>query len=504
MKALLVYPPIQFMDVETPRPDGSLGPLYLASALERAGVYTDILDASVGAPGHDLRNTFYRNVRQQNGLTRIGMSFEEIADYVAKGNYDVVGIHSNFTPQTNMALETARAIKKASPQTRLFAGGVNARALLGRFLGSGCFEGVCLTDGEIVLPRAVYDSAVRTPGFAYTRDGENVVNPADASCFPASLDDLAMPAWHKLAFDKYDSLSSPHGVDVTSTKGRYAPIMTSRGCPFRCTYCHISTERGADSYAGQIGDLRLHSIERVIKEVDAVKALGVRKVFFEDDSLLAERERVKKIFRTIADRELSISNVNGINLVHLFDRSRPREDGSWPVDGEYLDILRAGGFDQIVFPVESGSPRILRDYATNKVSLKRMDLVQLMGEMTRRGINAPVNMMMGFPDETETEIAESVALAQRLRDAGAPYVTFFIPIPFPGSKLFSMALERGYLPSDFNPDDFNWKRPVMRNTTVAPERLEELRDAANESVNSGAHLRKRLEDSIGHRWTAAE
>jgi hypothetical protein len=47
-KGLLIYPPNQLMDIETPRPDGSLGPLYIASSLESEGIETDILGASVG------------------------------------------------------------------------------------------------------------------------------------------------------------------------------------------------------------------------------------------------------------------------------------------------------------------------------------------------------------------------------------------------------------------------------------------------------------------------
>ena len=60
IKVLLVYPPNQLMDVETPRPDGSLGPLYLASSLEKIGIQADILDASVGSDDFALENTFYR------------------------------------------------------------------------------------------------------------------------------------------------------------------------------------------------------------------------------------------------------------------------------------------------------------------------------------------------------------------------------------------------------------------------------------------------------------
>ena len=131
-----------------------------------------------------------------------------------------------------------------------------------------------------------------------------------------------------------------------------------------------------------------------------------------------------------------------------------------------------------------------------------MDLPKLMSTMTKNGIRAPVNLMIGFPDESEKEILQGVELGKRLRESGGPYVTFFIPIPFPGSKLYDMAIEGGYLSRDFDTDTFNWKRPVMKDTLVAPERIEEIRDLANETVNSDDHLGKRLEQSMGHRWNS--
>ena len=55
-KCLIIYPPNQLMDIETPRPDGSLGPLYLASVLDSIGIETDVLDASVGSDDFSLKD----------------------------------------------------------------------------------------------------------------------------------------------------------------------------------------------------------------------------------------------------------------------------------------------------------------------------------------------------------------------------------------------------------------------------------------------------------------
>src|SRR3989338_2040283 len=511
IKGIIIYPPNQLMDIETPRPDGSLGPLYLAAALEKRGVATDILDATVGGPNHTLEQTFYRTEKQENGLIRIGMGFEEIAHYVAQGGYDFVGISSNFTPQTNMAIQTAKAIKGSNNSLPVFLGGVNGRALKDKFLASGYFDGICLSEGEVIFPMMVEShfqnrSLEGVPGVAYEMGGKIRTNPVKSSSLITSLDDLAMPTWDKLPTDKYAMIDSPHGVMANEKRrgNRYAPIMTSRGCPYHCAYCHISTEKSKDSTTGGIGVLRAHSLDRVLKEMDKLKSLGVERLFFEDDSLLPHKARTKEIFRLTKGNGFTIANVNGVNLIHLYNKNDTRPDGTWEIDFDYLNILKEAGFDQIVFPAESGNERIINKYASGKVIPGKMDLPYLMSAMTDRGIAAPVNMMIGFPDEEESEIHQSIEFAKRLRDAGAPYVTFFIPIPFPGSKLYTMAVNEGYLPTDFDPDHMNWKRPVMQNTSVHPERLIEIRDSANQQVNTDKHIAGRLKQSIGHRWQSNE
>ena len=125
-RVLIVYPPNQLMPIETPRPDGSLGPLYLAGALREIGIEADVLDATIGSKDDDLKDTFYRNEPLPNGLIRIGMTAIRIAGFISK-EYDIICISSNFTPQTNMAFEVARIAREVSPNSVIVAGGINAK-----------------------------------------------------------------------------------------------------------------------------------------------------------------------------------------------------------------------------------------------------------------------------------------------------------------------------------------------------------------------------------------
>lgn len=482
-RVAIIYPPNQLMPIETPRPDGSLGPLYLAGALRELGIEADVLDATIGRREDDLKDTFYNNRPQENGLVRIGMDEEKLKDFFGKG-YDIVCISSNFTPQTNMAFEVARIAREVNPKSVIVAGGTNAKNLVNRFMATQLFDLIALSEGEETIKEIA--TRVREGhdllSVVGTIDRNNVRTPAKLT---TDLDKLPMPAWDKLLFEKYDQIASPHGIDLTA-EGRYAPIMTSRGCPFRCEYCHISTEKG------DIGDLRLKSIPRVLEEIQILKSLGVKKLFIEDDSLLAKKGRIKELFNAIKDEGLSIADVNGVNLVHLFHKS----EGELKPDKDYIKLLYDSGFKQIVFPVESGSQRVLDKYASAKLKLDKMNVVELTKQAVEVGIQCPVNMMIGFPDETEEEMMKSVDLAKQLIEVGAPYVTFFIPIPFPGSQLYNYALRNKHLKPDFDPDTMNWKNGVMENTTVPKERIVEIRDRAWEEVNKKEHVIKRINDSM--------
>lgn len=454
---LLAFPPQQFATGELVRPDGTMALPYLAAALEEGGYEADILDMSVGTSADRLEETFYRQEPIAPGLARIGMTDERILAEVAA--YDVIAVTSIFTQQTSRCLALARLIKGAFPEKILIAGGVNARALKEHFFASG-YDAVFLSESEhAIIQLARFLDRGRPELSAVSgiavRDGDGIAR-TPVTAVARDLDEYPIPAWEKLPNERYWQIGriwgGREGWIEADAEPAYAAVFTSRGCPFRCSYCHISNERGGE--AGDIGSLRVHSLQRVEREFDKLEALGVRYVFINDDSFLAKKRRVMAILEMLGRRRFRLADVNGVNILHLFRRRR----GKLVVDEPLLAALREAGFRKISLPFESGTQRLIDKYSSAKWNLAQCDVLDLIRKLGEAGIVADANFMIGYPDETPAELENTFALASRVMHAGLSGCQFFMVQPFPGSRLFDEALARGTLPRNWHWDDLGWSK----------------------------------------------
>ena len=280
-KVLLLYPPEQRWPDMMVKPNGSLAYPALGGALREINCYVEVYDACVGNDDDDLQQ-FYQSTELPTGLLRTGMSDERILD-VAK-DFDIIGITSIFSSQETMVLHCCELIKKHYPDKLMLSGGVNARWRADKFLNHG-FDIVATSEAEHTIQEIIqiYRRGSRdwstVPQIKYIKDNE-IINNSQQGKVIMNLDKLPFPAWDLLPNERYWKIKRGHGINYQlEEEVRYASMMTSLGCPFKCTYCHIGKEIEG-SLTQEIGRFRIKSDERVMEELLYLKnELGVKKSY---------------------------------------------------------------------------------------------------------------------------------------------------------------------------------------------------------------------------------
>jgi radical SAM superfamily enzyme YgiQ (UPF0313 family) len=305
-----------------------------------------------------------------------------------------------------------------------------------------------------------------------------------------------MPAWELLPNERYWKIGRPHGGIINpGVELKWATIMTSRGCPFSCSYCHIAEETEG-SKSGNIGKFRIKSDERVKKELNILKnEIGVKQVFISDDSIFGMKRRAIRLLKSIIGIGLSFIDVNGINMVHLLKKSgKP----GWLIpDEEVISLLAEVGFKDLVIPFESVNPRVQKKWNSNKVPLTRFDPVSLIKMIQKYKIKVGTNYMIGFPDETREEIETTINFGKKMKDSGINYQNFTLVMPVPGTPIFDYCIKSGQLPKDYNPDKFQWTKSSMTNLAFSQEKLEVMRQEAWESCNTEEFKNSRKKWDVG-------
>jgi len=501
IKVLLLYPTEQSWPGMMVKPNGSLAYPYLGAALRDVGVEVYVYDACVGNEHDNLEDFFKKSKLLPIVMVQTGVSDQRILE-VAK-DYDVIGITSIFSQQETQVLRCARLIKKHFPEKKIFSGGVNAKSRPQTFFEAGV-DMIFTSEAEVTIQQVIKvmqkdsDDYSSVGKILYKNKSGKILDNTHFGDIIMDLDKLPVPAWDLLPNERYWKIGRPHGggTAIAGKELKYASMMTSRGCPFACSFCHIADET-EKSISGAIGRFRIKSDERVQQELSILKnEIGVQQVFIEDDSIFGMKRRAIRLLKSIVGYGLDLLDVNGVNTIHLVKKSvKP----GWMVpDEELIELLAEVGFKQLVLPFETANPRIMKKWCSNKLALERFDPVALVKMLTKYKINIGTNYMIGFPDETREEINVTLNFARKMKEHGIDSVHFGLVMPVPGTPIFHYCRENNMLPADYDPDKFQWTKANLVNTPVSPKELEKIRDDAWEEFN-----RKEFKESRKS-WSASK
>lgn len=387
-----------------------MGIAYLAAISEMSGHSVRVIDAEAS-----------------------NLGFDEIRDQIASFRPDVIGMQT-FCANLKRCYTIAEIAKSIDPTIQIVLGGVQATLFVEAQFEQTAVDFVVTGEGEYTfrdLLEKLHSPELFSgiPGLAF-RDKNGHITINQSRPLIRDLDELPFPALHLFPMSRYHSSSQLRGSKTLH-------ILTSRGCPYQCSYC------SGDLIFGRT--FRFRSAVKVIEDIRRlVTEFGADSIQFYDESFTVNRKRVFELCDSL--------DASGLNLPWAcFTRVDL-------VDREILTRMRDSGCYQIFFGVETGVPRLL-DIIRKGTTL---DQARKAFKLTRElGIETVASFMLTLPTETIAETWESIRFGIELDPDYIYWLTF---VPYPGNDLACMAHTTGSIIND-DPTTYN----VFNEIVYVPE-----------------------------------
>jgi radical SAM superfamily enzyme YgiQ (UPF0313 family) len=301
---------------------------------------------------------------------------------------------------------------------------------------------VCVGEGEATFKELVeafhyHRDVTAVPGLHF-RSGD-VIRDSGARPLIDDLDRVPPPDWTLIDLKRYEGI-----MGIAPILRLTVPLETSRGCPYRCTYCHELFQK----------QFRPRSAEHIVNELEVLNGLGVHHISIIDDIFNFYPERVIALFELISKRNLKMSFYypNGLRG----DR----------MTREAIDTMVGGGSILFTYALESGSRRVQK-YV--KKHLRFDPFEQAVHYTISKGVMVDMFLMAGFPTETFEEAVATIDFLKKFDVVCMPYLN--IVNAFPGTEMFKTLSEgarRAGLPMDSYLDDRYYRGYSMSDIPVGP------------------------------------
>ena len=323
---------------------------------------------------------------------------------------DLVGLRSLSLFQKQFAA-AARVVRETSPEVPLIGGGPYPSASHKYVLEQDLVDQIVFEEGEPTFNELLACLADQgrlpdaLPGTIVRSGGDIRVNPSRP--LVANLDELELPDYGLIELSDYDGFSN-HAFQSASS---CAFVETSRGCPYRCYYCHVAN----------VPTVRRRSAEHVLREMEAhYNVRGIRDFVFVDDIFNVPLPIAKEILRRVAAR------LPGVRL------NFPNGLRADQMDDEFLDLLEACGTVHLALAIETATPRLQKLCG----KFMRLDKAQAMVHKASRRFVTCTFFMIGFPTETREEAWATIRYAQELDHVVQPVLS--IVRVYPGTPVFAV------------------------------------------------------------------
>lgn len=318
------------------------------------------------------------------------------------------------------------AYKAAYPERKVMILGGHVSALPERTLAEEKADFVCRGEGPYTIMGLLELSNLndssqypKIPGL-YWRAGDAIRNSEAGATIPQDMLPTELPG---MAFDllpmKNYRAHNWHSFEHINDRSPYASVYTSLGCPFRCTFCCINAPFGGSSF-------RYWEPEFMIKQFDTLaEKYGVKNIKIADEMFVLKQDHFLKLSQLLAERN------HGFNIwaYSRIDTVKP----------QYLDVLKKAGVNWLALGIESASKHV-RDGVT-KGRFGDTDIRGVVKTIKDAGINVIGNYIFGLPDDNYETMQHTLDMAL---DLNCEMGNFYSAMAYPGSKLYTMAVEKNW------------------------------------------------------------
>lgn len=343
------------------------------------------------------------------------LSYNELESRIAQEKPDLVGMTAMTFTMTDVIF-TARIIKKTSPCAKIVLGGPHIDIYPYETINLPEIDYVIKKEGEYPflelstkLNKGLNEDLHNIDNLIWKNcDGEIITNKTSENVNDYSS--MPFPSRELIPIEKYFSIATDNNPITT--------LITAKGCPYQCIFCYKHIKK-----------VSYRSSSNIVDEMEYIKKMGIKEIFFVDDTFYVNSKRAIAICDEIIERKLNIpwgarARVNNISE-------------------EMLLKFKKAGCRRLHIGVESGNDKILANL-NKKITVKMIK--RAFSLCKKHKMETMAYFIIGSPGETEKEVHDTINLAKQIKPT---FAQFSRMTPFPATKLYEMALEQNIISHDY-------------------------------------------------------
>ncbi len=343
------------------------------------------------------------------------MTADQVGEYVEREKPDLIGI-SSLASELHDCYAIINACHQAWGAARIVVGGPASETSPKEIAMHPAVTCVGLGEGEEtfaeLVPKLLADESIDEVAGLCLRGQDGHPHITGPRAAIEDLDNMPFPAWDLIDVPAYSEVRTMNYGLIAAKP--YVPVFTSRGCPWKCTYCHTLFGK----------KVRYRSPENVLQEMSMLVATyGIKEFHFYDDIFNVDGPRSGQIMDMIAERDwgLHLAFPNGLRGDILTE--------------DLIRRYRKAGTYIICFAIETVTPRLQKLIKKNV----KLDKLEPNIRIARDAGIIPLGFfMLGFPGETTQEIQATVDWAC---NSALQKAYFFSVVPFEGTTIHEQAQE---------------------------------------------------------------